>query len=103
VTTQTSRTTQREILPDTGLIALVPIETVDEAIEGGIIARPICRGPLSEDEEFMSRRVQWANRATFTVLDCEVPGSFAPYNAVIRISAAGTEDIHLDYLAVLTR
>ena len=25
----------------------------------------------------MSRRVQWANRATFTVLSREVPGSFA--------------------------
>ena len=103
MTTQSSRSAQREILPDTGLVALVPIETVDELEEGGIIARVICRGPLSEDEEFMSRRVQWANRATFTVLSREVPGSFAPYNAVIRISAAGTEDIQLDYLAVLAR
>ena len=49
MTTQSSRSAQREILPDTGLVALVPIETVDELEEGGIIARVICRGPLSED------------------------------------------------------
>jgi hypothetical protein len=96
------RPVQRPV-SESGLQSLVPIETLDDRPQGTIVVRNVTQGPWHEDEELMAQRVQWANRATFTVLDCAVPPSFAPYNAVIRISEAGTEDRQRDYLAVLVR
>lgn len=49
----------------------------------------------------MRAKVQWAERAQYTILTRDVPASFAPYNAVIRISERGTEDRQRDYLAQL--
>ena len=59
------------------------------------------RGSVSTDDEMMAKKVVWATKAGFDVLTNDVPHSFAPYNAVIRISEAGTEDRNRDYLAIL--
>lgn len=49
----------------------------------------------------MAAKVRWAERAQYTVLTLDVPASFAPYNALIRILERGTEDRQRDYLAHL--
>jgi hypothetical protein len=56
-------------------------------------------GAVMSPEEAMAVRVKWAKKAGYSVLTKDVPGEFAPYNAVIRVSGAGTEDQNRDYLA----
>jgi hypothetical protein len=50
-------------------------------------------------EEVMAAKVKWALKAGYTILTKNVPGKFAPFNSVIRVSEAGTEDQNRDYLA----
>jgi hypothetical protein len=83
------------------LKSLRPIKTVETLSPLTIIPAPLSRGLASTDDELMDRKVDWAIRAGFGVLTRDVPASFAPFNAVIRISARGTEDADRDYLAVL--
>jgi hypothetical protein len=83
------------------LRSLQPIETVATEEPLSIVPLIVCKGPSSGDDEVMARKVQWANRAHFSVISYNVPVRYAPYNAVIRISAQGTEDQLRDYLAVL--
>jgi len=52
-------------------------------------------------EDLMAAKVRWAERAEYIVLTRTVPAEFAPYNAIIRVSEAGTEDRDRDYLAEL--
>jgi hypothetical protein len=83
------------------LQSLQLIETV--AAEGETNIRPIRQitGSASTDGEVMARKIQWANKAGYEVVSVNVPSTFAPYNAVIRIDAGGTEDRNRDYLAQL--
>jgi hypothetical protein len=57
------------------------------------------QGAVMTPEEVMTVRIKWAEKAGYQVLTNDVPREFAPYNAVIRVSAAGTEDRNRDYLA----
>ena len=56
-------------------------------------------GAVLSPEEVMAVRIKWAEKAGYSILTNDVPGEFAPYNAVIRVSGAGTEDKNRDYLA----
>jgi hypothetical protein len=56
-------------------------------------------GAVMSAEEVMAVRIKWAEKAGYSILTNDVPGEFAPYNAVIRVSGAGTEDKNRDYLA----
>ncbi len=56
-------------------------------------------GSVMSPEEVMAVRVKWAEKAGYSVLTEDVPYQFAPYNAIIRVSGAGTEDYNRDYLA----
>jgi hypothetical protein len=49
----------------------------------------------------MAEKIRWAERVRYTILTDDVPASFGPYNAVIRVSERGTEDQQRDYLAHL--
>lgn len=62
---------------------------------------PIAEGSALSRDEMMNRKIEWATRAEFEVLSTDVPKSYAPFNAVIRIKASGTEDNLRDYLAEL--
>lgn len=55
---------------------------------------------VSRDDR-MAEKVRWAERAEYIVLTRDIPASFAPFNAVIRVSEYGTEDRERDYLAQL--
>lgn len=59
-------------------------------------------GAVMSQEEVMAVRIKWAEKAGYSVLTNNVPGEFAPYNAVIRVSGAGTEDKNRDYLAQIS-
>jgi hypothetical protein len=59
-------------------------------------------GAVMSPEEVMAVRIKWAEKAGYSVLTNDVPGEFAPYNAVIRVSGAGTEDKNRDYLAQIS-
>jgi len=83
------------------LKSLQPIKTVETLSPLTIVPAPLSHGLVSTDDELMVKKVEWANRAGFEVLTRDVPASFAPFNAVIRISERGTEDADRDYLAVL--
>jgi hypothetical protein len=82
------------------LQSLVLIETADES--GQIVPIRQITGSASTDGEVMARKIQWANKAGFSVVTHDVPSTFAPFNAVIRISESGTEDRKRDYLAELS-
>ena len=56
-------------------------------------------GAVMSAEEVMAVRIKWAEKAGYSILTQDVPSEFAPYNAVIRVSGAGTEDRNRDYLA----
>jgi hypothetical protein len=56
-------------------------------------------GTVMPAEEVMAAKVKWALKAGYTILTKNVPGKFAPFNSVIRVSEAGTEDQNRDYLA----
>lgn len=83
------------------LHSLRAIHTVGPFPPLTIVLMPQNHGSVSTADEMMSKKVDWAKRAGFDVLTEDIPKSFAPYNAVIRISAAGTEDFNRDYLAIL--
>jgi hypothetical protein len=87
--------------PSQKLKSLQPIKTVLTLSPLTIVPAPLSRGLASTDDELMVRKVDWAIRAGFEVLTRDVPASFAPFNAVIRINDRGTEDADRDYLAVL--
>jgi hypothetical protein len=82
-----------------GLRAIELIETVDEAQPFDIVFVLQSCGSCVAPDEAMEGRVKWANKARYRVLTRNVPGKYAPYNAVIRV--LGTEDLRSDYLAVL--
>jgi hypothetical protein len=83
------------------LTSLKQINTVSTLSPLRIEFTAHARGVASTDDELMARKVLWAHKAGFDVLTTDVPASFAPFNAVIRISHLGTEDFNRDYLAVL--
>ncbi|HCG03220.1 MAG TPA: hypothetical protein DEV93_22115 [Chloroflexi bacterium] len=84
------------------LQSLVLIETVAPDTATQIVPIRQITGSASTDGEVMARKIQWANKAGFSVVTHDVPSNFAPFNAVIRISESGTEDRKRDYLAELT-
>lgn len=82
-----------------GLRAIELIETIDESEALDIVFVFQSAGSCVGPDEAMEARVKWANKARYRVLTRNIPGKFAPYNAVIRI--LDTEDFRSDYLAVL--
>lgn len=75
------------------------IETVSEDEPFAIVPIVQAVGTVVTPDDRMAAKVRWVERAGYTVLTLDVPVSFAPYNAVIRISERGTEDQQRDYLA----
>jgi hypothetical protein len=87
--------------PEGPLQALQLIEPVGDSQPFRIVPIMQASGTAVSAAELMATKVRWAERASYIVLTEDVPASFAPYNAVIRVSAQGTEDNHRDYLACL--
>ncbi|HLJ66355.1 MAG TPA: hypothetical protein VKX16_03225 [Chloroflexota bacterium] len=83
------------------LRALELIETVGDVEPFTIVPIRQAFGAVTAPADRMTAKVRWAERAEYTILTRDVPARFAPYNAVIRISARGTEDMQRDYLAHL--
>lgn len=83
------------------LRALQLIETVGDSEPFAIIPVAHLLGTLVTPGDRMAAMVRWAERIGYSVLSREVPASFGPYNAVIRVSERGTEDRQRDYLAHL--
>ncbi len=83
------------------LRALQLIQTVGDSEPLAIVPIVQTLGTAVAPEDRMAAKVRWAERAQYTVLTWDVPTSFAPYNAVIRVSERGTEDRQRDYLAHL--
>ena len=75
------------------------IESVGESEPFAIVPVFPPHGAVMSPEEVMAVRIKWAEKAGYSILTKDVPGEFAPYNAVIRVSSAGTEDRNRDYLA----
>jgi hypothetical protein len=75
------------------------IKTVGDSQPFRIVPLFPPQGAVMSPEEVMAVRIKWAEKAGYRVLTNDVPGEFAPYNAVIRVSEAGTEDRNRDYLA----
>lgn len=88
-------------LPMGPLRALQLIHTLGDSEPLAIVPVIQPLGTAVPPEDRMAAKVRWAERARYTVLTRNVPASFAPYNAVIRISERGTEDRQRDYLAHL--
>jgi len=88
-------------IPMGPLRGLQLIETIGDAEPFKIV--PIIQdlGSAVTPADRVAAKVRWAVRAQYTILTQDVPPSFAPYNAVIRVSRSGTEDKHRDYLAHL--
>lgn len=82
-----------------GLQGLLLIESVGESEPFQIVPVDQCQGTVMSVDDAMATKVKWATKAGFRVLTRSVPASFAPYNAIIRVSRAGTEDQRRDYLA----
>lgn len=87
--------------PTGPLRSLQLIETVSTAEPFHIVPVVVSMGTVSVAADSMAAKVRWAERAEYTVLTLDVPPAFAPYNAVIRVSDRGTEDMQRDYLAHL--
>jgi hypothetical protein len=83
------------------LRALQLIETVTGGAPFTIVPIVQVLGAVLTPDERMAAKVRWAERAQYTILSRGIPASFAPYNAIIRISERGTEDRQRDYLAHL--
>ena len=81
------------------LQALQLIESVGDREPFQIVPVSHRYGTVMPANEVMAAKVRWALKAGYRVLTRNVPGTFAPYNAVIRVSEAGTEDQKRDYLA----
>lgn len=81
--------------------ALQLIEPVGDSEPYRIVPIMLASGTAVSPAELMATKVRWAERASYTILTEDIPASFAPYNAVIRVSAKGTEDNRRDYLAHL--
>jgi hypothetical protein len=81
------------------LRALQLIETVSDFEPFDIVPVREAFGTVMTPEDRMIAKVRWAERVQYTVLTRDIPLSYAPYNAVIRMS--GTEDRQRDYLAHL--
>ena len=98
-----SSTAKRGVTPISlgPLRALQPIETVADAGPFTIVPIVQTLGSVGTADDRMAAKVRWAEQARYTILTRDVPASFAPYNAVIRISEGGTEDRQRDYLAYL--
>ncbi len=84
-----------------GLQAMLQIESVGESEPFRIVPISQCQGTVMSVDDAMAGKVKWATKAGYRVLTRNVPASFAPYNAIIRISRLGTEDNNRDYLAVI--
>lgn len=82
-----------------GLQGLLLIESVGESEPFRIVPVSQCQGTVMSADDAMATKVKWAMKAGFRVLTRSIPSSFAPYNAIIRVSRAGTEDQRRDYLA----
>lgn len=82
-----------------GLQGLLLIESVGESEPFHIVPVAQCQGTAMSVDDVMATKVKWATKAGFRVLTRSVPAAFAPYNAIIRVSRAGTEDQRRDYLA----
>jgi hypothetical protein len=83
------------------LRAVQLIHTVGDGESFAIVPVIQAHGTVIPGEERMAAKVRWAERVGYTVITRDIPASFDPYNAVIRISAGGTEDRQRDYLAHL--
>jgi hypothetical protein len=83
------------------LRALQLIETVGDARPVRIAPVVHAQGSVMNANDRMAAKVRWAEQANYAILTRDVPDSFAPYNAVIRVSESGTEDKQRDYLAQL--
>ncbi|GAC1471024.1 MAG: hypothetical protein NVS2B16_28960 [Chloroflexota bacterium] len=86
-------------MENTTLQALQLIESVEDLQSGRIVPVSQCTGTVVSADELMAAKIQWAERAGYSVLTTSVPEGFAPYNAIIRVSERGTEDQQRDYLA----
>lgn len=80
---------------------LLLIESIGTSAPFAIVPVKQCEGTAMPPQELADAKVQWARRAGYTVITRDVPEMFAPYNAVIRVSDRGTEDLQRDYLAEL--
>lgn len=90
-----------ELSNETPLRALQLIESVGDVQPFHIVPIMMASGSAVTPADLMATKIRWAERASYTVLTNDVPDSFAPYNAVIRVSERGTEDSRRDYLAHL--
>lgn len=84
------------------LVALQAVESISKEKPLRIVLLSHQQGTAMSAEDFMAAKVRWAERAGYAVLSWQVPETFAPYNAIIRVSESGTEDRDRDYLAVIT-
>ncbi len=75
------------------------IESVGAVEPFRIVPIAQCSGTAVGADEVMATKVKWARKAGYTIVTMNVPSTFAPYNAIIRISESGTEDQNRDYLA----
>jgi hypothetical protein len=81
------------------LQALQAIESVGDRQPFRIVVIAVREGTVMTAEELMTAKVRWACKAGYRVVTRTIPSLFAPYNAIIRVSEAGTEDSNRDYLA----
>lgn len=102
MTERTSRVRPVARVATGGLQALLPIETVGDHEPFKIVPISQCQGTVMSQDDAMTAKVKWATKAGYQVLTRNVPATFAPYNAVIRVSELGTEDKNRDYLAEIT-
>lgn len=78
---------------------LMLIESVGETEPIQIVPVKQCQGTAMGADESAATKVKWAQKAGYRVVTRNVPDTFAPFNAVIRVSDRGTEDRQRDYLA----
>lgn len=83
----------------TALRALQLIKSVGDAEPYQIAPITQHQGSIRAATDVMAAKVRWADKAGYAVLTRTVPQSFAPFNAIIRVSEIGTEDQDRDYLA----
>jgi hypothetical protein len=83
----------------TALKALQLIKSVGEVEPFQISPIVQHQGSIRAATDVMAAKVRWADKAGYTVLTRTLPESFAPFNAIIRVSEIGTEDEDRDYLA----
>lgn len=99
---------KREMLAPTPVVTgalkrIMLIESVGETEPHDIVPVKQCQGTAMGADESAATKVKWAQKAGYRVVTRNIPDTFAPYNAVIRVSDRGTEDRQRDYLAEFNR